>query len=519
MLGSLYPPSGSYPPLSLTVDQQSYDPGSPLGSDMEVDCFLPRQQKDFLQGDATSNQRTFNQENLYNQDPLPTNLRPAGPSPTPVGAPLVTPIPKKPINFNFDEGHNDFDWGSSQESRPCDQRFHANFISEGERRMRSLSAPGLDLGTIPEDAEVPGGDHAGLDTILERLNGVQNSVDQTRKECREVMKVVLGSSLHKGKKKLKKTPKPKDPRDTHPFRMSFLRILRRHLFRLFNNAKNDNELFSRPAPTPEEIQVFESRQPGCIRISARNFSIDWAGPGGSPFNTEAETVFADDLLTRIVEDKWYQEAAPIPEAFTDVTYIRTTFHKQLKYLRKRFSLYQGNNVQLHQESLAHSSRYQRKRQLYFKRRDAVQNVPELKPFSRLFETVGIAGVSSDESDPDSPGDYRRVYPSWRGTSLEMLEWRIDTFVEELRQPKIGHRRIPGKPPRRRLHRDRENPEALARPRLPVNCYDPEWIKTLRTGELRDLQIDQTSYDFEQGESDFDDEWPGDEGSEPDMGLE
>lgn len=49
-------------------------------------------------------------------------------------------------------------------------------------------------------------------------------------------------------------------------------------------------------------------------------------------------------------------------------------------------------------------------------------------------------MSSDESDPESPGDYRRVYPSWRGTQLEM-------------------------------------------------------------------QIDQTPYDFEHGESDFDDEWP------------
>lgn len=101
----------------------------------------------------------------------------------------------------------------------------------------------------------------------------------------------------------------------------------------------------------------------------------------------------------------------------------------------------------------------------------------------------------------------------------MLEWRIDAFVEELRQPKIGHRRIPGKPPRRRHHRERENPEALARPRLPVNCYDPEWINSLRTGELRDLQIDQTPYNFEQGESDFDDEWPGGDGSESDLGLE
>ena len=242
MLGSLYPPSGSYPPLSSAVDQQSYDPGSPQGSDMDVDCFLPRQQGDFLQGDANSNQHMFNQENLYNQGnfaviystqvsklrcaslivPLPTNLRPAGPSQTLFGAPLITPIPKKPIIFNFNEGRGDSDWGSSQESRPRDQRFHANLTSEGERRTRSLSAPGLDLDTIPEDAEVPGGGHARLDTILERLNGVQNAVDQSRKEYREVMKAVLGSSLHKGKKKLKKTPKPKDARDTHPFRMSFL---------------------------------------------------------------------------------------------------------------------------------------------------------------------------------------------------------------------------------------------------------------------------------------------------------
>ena len=65
MLGSLYPPSGSYPPLSSAVDQQSYDPGSPQGSDMDVDCFLPRQQGDFLQGDANSNQHTLQSPTDY----------------------------------------------------------------------------------------------------------------------------------------------------------------------------------------------------------------------------------------------------------------------------------------------------------------------------------------------------------------------------------------------------------------------------------------------------------------------
>lgn len=236
--GSSNQPSGSYLPVSSTVDQQSYDSGSPQGSDMDVDCFLTEPQ-----GGANSNQRAFNQKNLYNQGnsgviystqvsnlrraflivPLPTStLCPAGPSQTLVGAPLITPVPKKPINFNFDEDLADFDWGSSEESRPCDQRFHANLTSEGERRTRSLSAPGLDLDTIPEDEEVPIGGYACLDTILERINGVQNTVDQSRKEYREVMKAMLEFSAGKGRKKLKKTPKPKDPRDKDPFRMNFL---------------------------------------------------------------------------------------------------------------------------------------------------------------------------------------------------------------------------------------------------------------------------------------------------------
>lgn len=116
-------------------------------------------------------------------------------------------------------------------------------------------------------------------------------------------------------------------------------------------------------------------------------------------------------------------------------------------------------------------------------------------------------MSSDESDSESPGDYRRVYPSWRGPQLEMLEWRIDTVVAELRKPKIGHRRKPGKAPRRRNHTSLENPEAIACPGLPVNCYDPAWLKTLRPGELRNLKVDGTPYGFENGESDLEDQWP------------
>lgn len=250
------------------------------------------------------------------------------------------------------------------------QRSRANLAPDEESRMQALH-------TIPESAEPSSGRNSPLYTILERLNEVEHTVNQSRKEYREVMRAIHKSSGSKSKKKSKKPPKARDPRDKHPFRVSFLvstvfsifrskltslqHILRRHLYRLFNNAKEDHELFSRPTPTPEDIEAFNFRQPGCIRISATNFSIDWTGPIDSPFNTEAESVFAEDLLNRIVEHGWYQEKAPFPEDFRDAAYIQKALHIQLKHLCGKFSRFKENDVQSYQDKLAHNSRYQRKR--------------------------------------------------------------------------------------------------------------------------------------------------------------
>lgn len=92
-----------------------------------------------------------------------------------------------------------------------------------------------------------------------------------------------------------------------------------------------------------------------------------------------------------------------------------------------------------------------------------------------------AGVSSDESDAEEEGEvFWRVQPWWRSTELELFLWQVDDLIAETKASQIGIRRkARGRKPRIRRFSDKVDSTAVAPPYLPLNCYDQEWLASLR----------------------------------------
>lgn len=116
----------------------------------------------------------------------------------------------------------------------------------------------------------------------------------------------------------------------------------------------------------------------------------------------------------------------------------------------------------------------------------------------MLSAVNTQGVSSDESEADctSPRkSFVRVSPEWRSFELQGFMWALDKVIERDRKPRVGHRSIRGAEPRQRKFGSTTNPDAVAPPGLPRNCYDVKWVESLTQKQIRLLEVKDVVYDF------------------------
>jgi len=104
----------------------------------------------------------------------------------------------------------------------------------------------------------------------------------------------------------------------------------------------------------------------------------------------------------------------------------------------------------------------------------------------LVDTLGVDGMSSDESEVDEGGQraYRVKRRIWRSKALEKYLRRIDKDYN--RTNAYGNGRA-GKPPRVRKRPAYNDSAAEAIRGLPANFYDPNWLRKLGSWEKQDLE--------------------------------
>ncbi|KAI0055232.1 hypothetical protein BV25DRAFT_1815909, partial [Artomyces pyxidatus] len=115
-------------------------------------------------------------------------------------------------------------------------------------------------------------------------------------------------------------------------------------------------------------------------------------------------------------------------------------------------------------------------------------------------------MSGDETDPETPGPpkgFRSRPIDWRSDALvNFLHTLDDIYRANWRSP-VGKRATGGNPPRLRFHTGNLDPvQGIAPPGLERNFYNPAFIASLRSWQLRDLQIVDKDYDFSIPESEL-----------------
>ncbi|KAH9895968.1 hypothetical protein C8Q73DRAFT_643471, partial [Cubamyces lactineus] len=120
---------------------------------------------------------------------------------------------------------------------------------------------------------------------------------------------------------------------------------------------------------------------------------------------------------------------------------------------------------------------------------------------RLFTLLEPVNMSADETDgPEKkhPSVFSIVLAPWQSQSFRNWLWSIDAMGRHDWEHPRERRRTAGNEPRVRVLP--EQPTApgnycVAPIGLPRNCYDSDWLASLPTYAKRELEIDDSDYDF------------------------
>ncbi|KAI0366437.1 hypothetical protein BV20DRAFT_952153, partial [Pilatotrama ljubarskyi] len=123
----------------------------------------------------------------------------------------------------------------------------------------------------------------------------------------------------------------------------------------------------------------------------------------------------------------------------------------------------------------------------------------LKEHKRLFSLLRPIHMSGDETDgaeKTHPPKFRIVEARWQSLALKLFLRTLDALYRECWAKPVGERATSGNPPRIRLeHKDARVEDSLAPVGLWRNCYDEEWLKSLRPHVRASLNIIQEDYKF------------------------
>ncbi|KAF8580824.1 hypothetical protein K439DRAFT_279503 [Ramaria rubella] len=212
----------------------------------------------------------------------------------------------------------------------------------------------------------------------------------------------------------------------------------------------------------------------------------------------ASRIFSDEFFKRQTAGKYQHHNHP--EAFLDPEKISILFRKKLLYYskihREVLIELQGTNKQ---RILLHFQTKQRYK--YVRRRSRRQDSldirlrtvgqhPEWSPeWGNIVKELGVAGMSSDETDTENktyPPRFYRIPKQWRSTHITLLLCVIDRAYRK--SSPLGNQ--PGRTGNLRRLRMGNHPTKIhdtPKPDYPSTFYDQEFLRKKRPGSFQLLQ--------------------------------
>ena len=121
---------------------------------------------------------------------------------------------------------------------------------------------------------------------------------------------------------------------------------------------------------------------------------------------------------------------------------------------------------------------------------------------RLFTILRPCHMSGDETDGEMKQHFpkfRIIASRWQSLALRTFLWALDAIYRDMWAAPIGKRATAGNPPRYRIPDEREpSPEedkSIAPIGLWRNCYDPDFLASLKPHVRASLHIIDSDYDF------------------------
>lgn len=112
----------------------------------------------------------------------------------------------------------------------------------------------------------------------------------------------------------------------------------------------------------------------------------------------------------------------------------------------------------------------------------------------MLRMLGPDGMSSDEPDEDTPGQYKIIQPSWRSSAVSRWAHVMDAAYERQKNPP-GQSRSRGAPTRRRIPSDRIDDIARPVKGLPINMYDASWYSERSKFDRENIGATQEPYNL------------------------
>ncbi|KAJ7207660.1 hypothetical protein C8J57DRAFT_1098216 [Mycena rebaudengoi] len=244
-----------------------------------------------------------------------------------------------------------------------------------------------------------------------------------------------------------------------------------------------------PTVPPAERQAYERKleQPNNAlpeAVSLNDFRFDVLGTPSSPWNKSAARVFADLAIQQLCLPNTIDMFNSIKHGFT--IYLDTIIRKYKHSL---------NSAEVKSMMRSKKNRHTRKYQLYHRRRFLAYTFPPLNPHIDMLESLGVDGMSSDESEADGNDhiQYKILTPAWRASIVAAWLRMFDTLYHILRRSG-DVQALRGSFPHLRILTHQKSSKKTFVPGLPINVYDEGWI----SGDVRShyfLRPLEKPYDF------------------------
>ncbi|RDX40339.1 hypothetical protein OH76DRAFT_1490365 [Lentinus brumalis] len=233
---------------------------------------------------------------------------------------------------------------------------------------------------------------------------------------------------------------------------------KKHLF-LLCKAETPTELIEHNPPiTDEEMQSFLDGEDDLLTCSVQSFRIGFVRPWKeNAFNQVAKSVFSKSFLAMYKSGQY--RGYDVPSTLLTESIVGRVLDKQMDYCRR---MYKQHSKPLSQADIDH-----------IKKRKAMN----ARRATRLFSLLRPIHMSGDETDgpvKTHPPTFRIVEARWQSFAFKTFLRTLDTLYRERWAHPVGDRATPG---------------------LWKNCYDKEWLASLRPHVRESLQIIDTNYDF------------------------